>query len=511
MRFHSKLILALAMSILTLGPIACTSSSWCADCAKATPILSLNYQASNAYAVGTAIPVNPPNPSGGVPSLYEVTSGTLPPGLNLDPATGQITGTPTSAGVYTLTIRGTNAANTASQTIQITVVSTLPLALSYATPQVFPAGTAIASQAPVLVQATAGITSTFAVTSGSLPAGLTLNADGTVTGTPTTPGVYPFSITATNGSRTAVASATYTVTPVGSLGLNYVTPQTFTAGLAAATQSAALINPTPGVSTTYAVSIGSLPPGMSLNAGTGDITGTPTTPGVYPFSVTATNGTRTATSSPTYTIMSAAALSLSYLTPATFAAASAIATQSPTLANATSGVATTYTLTSGTLPTGLSLDAGTGNITGTPTTPGVFTFTVTVANGTRTATATATYTVVPAGSLTLGYTSPQTFPVGTAIATQAPTVTNPTPGVTTTFAVTGGSLPAGLTLNANGTITGTPTTPGTYTFTVTATNGTRTATATSTYTVNPQPPQGSYLSVVTTVNVPLTLTPQNLV
>jgi hypothetical protein len=188
----------------------------------------------------------------------------------------------------------------------------------------------------------------------------------------------------------------------------------------------------------------------------------------------------------------------------------AIAPQIASLTNATPGVVATYALTGGSLPTGLSLDPATGNITGTPSTPGVSTFTVAATNGSRSAAASATYTVVPAGALTLDYTSPQTFAPDAVIATQVPTVTNPTPGVATTYAVTVGSLPAGLTLNADGTITGTPTTPGVYTFTVTATNGTRTATSSPTYTIIPLAPQGSYLSVITSVNVPLTLTPQNL-
>lgn len=52
----------------------------------------------------------------------------------------------------------------------------------------------------------------------------------------------------------------------------------------------------------------------------------------------------------------------------------------------------TYAITAGTLPTGLGLDATSGVISGTPTTPGTYTFTVTASNGTS-ADASATYTV----------------------------------------------------------------------------------------------------------------------
>jgi hypothetical protein len=485
MHRQSKLVVASLLALLLLGPTGCTSSSWCADCAQATAILGLNYQPNNTYTVAMPIPVNPPNPSGGTPRFYELASGALPPGLSLDPGTGRITGTPTAAGVYTLTIRATNAANSASQTLQIVVVPALPLALGYGTPMVFPAASAIAVQTPALTQSTPGLPTAYAVTAGSLPAGLTLNPDGTISGTPTTPGVSSFTVTATNGTRTATASATYTITPSGSLGLNYATPQTFGAGLPIAAQVPAVVNPTPGVVTTFAVTSGTLPAGLSLDPATGGITGTPTTPGVSTFTVTATNGSRTAISTPTYVVTPAPPLALAYASPQTFAAGTAITAQPAILTDATPGVATTYVVTGGILPAGLGLDATTGAITGTPTTPGVFPFTVTATNGTRTAAAAATYTVVPVGALTLGYTTPQTFPAGTAIATQVPAVSNETPGLTTTFAVTTGSLPAGLTLNTDGTLTGTPTTPGIYAFTVTAANGARTATSDVSYTVTP--------------------------
>ena len=397
-------------------------------------------------------------------------------------ADGTLTGTPTTPGVYSFTITATNGTRSSTATVSYTVTPAAALTASYPTPQTFTAGTAIATQSPTLTNATPGVTTTYAVTTGSLPAGLTLNADGTLTGTPTTPGVYAFTVTATNGTRTATANVSYTVTPAAALTASYPTPQTFTAGTAISIQSPTVSNATPGVTTTYAVTTGTLPAGLTLNAD-GTLTGTPTTPGVYAFTITATNGTRTATANVSYTVTPAAALTASYPTPQTFTAGTAISIQSPTVANATPGVTTTYAVTTGSLPAGLTLNAD-GTLTGTPTTPGVYSFTVTATNGTRTATANVSYTVTSAAALTASYPTPQTFTAGTAIATQSPTITNATPGVTTTYAVTTGSLPAGLTLNADGTLTGTPTTPGVYAFTVTATNGSRTATANLSYTVN---------------------------
>ena len=59
--------------------------------------------------------------TGGVgPSSYSIASGTLPPGLSLNPSTGTITGTPTSRGTYTITFMATDASNP-SQTATTTV------------------------------------------------------------------------------------------------------------------------------------------------------------------------------------------------------------------------------------------------------------------------------------------------------------------------------------------------------------------------------------------------------
>ena len=201
----------------------------------------------------------------------------------------------------------------------------------------------------------------------------------------------------------------------------------FTAGTAIASQAPNLTNPTPGVATIFAVTTGSLPSGLALDPSAGAITGTPTVPGVYTFTLTATNGTRTAVQTLTYTVTPAAALAIAYATPVVFTAGTAIASQAPNLTNPTPGVATTYAVTSGALPGTLALDPNTGAITGTPTVPGVYTFTLTATNGTRTAVQTLTYTVTPAAALAIAYPTPVVFTAGTAIASQAPNLTNPTP------------------------------------------------------------------------------------
>jgi hypothetical protein len=128
------------------------------------------------------------------------------------------------------------------------------------------------------------------------------------------------------------------------------------------------------------------------------------------------------------------------------------------------------------LPAGLVFDPTTGSISGTPTAVRTTTtFTITATNGgTQTSSATFTLTVAAAPSSDPVYTPP----APTITPTTPPTMTSGTPTTfpivapnATSFSVSGGTLPAGLTLNpATGVITGTPTGSGTYSFTITATN-----------------------------------------
>jgi hypothetical protein len=153
------------------------------------------------------------------------------------------------------------------------------------------------------------------VQSGSLPPGITLSNSGLYSGTPTTansPGLpmYSFTIRATNNQGFTDTAYTHTITqppaitapaagtiaPNGLEGSAY-TPITFTA--------------TGFPAPTWSVTSGALPPGLSLNAGTGVYDGTPTTPGAFSFTVTATNGGGTSSRNYTHIIDAAPRISLS--------------------------------------------------------------------------------------------------------------------------------------------------------------------------------------------------------
>ena len=247
MRFRTASVLFLSGALALMGLLGCSSSSWCPDCGKVTAVQTINYQPEPTYLAGSPITLILPNPGGGTPTQYLVTTGTLPAGLTLNPITGHISGTPTTPGVYTITVQANNAANAVTQTFVLTVVPAAPLALSYPTPQVFAAGSAIPSQNPTLGQDTPGVATTYAISAGQLPTGLTLGSDGRITGTPTIPvAAATFTVLATNGTRSAIATATYTITPAEALVVNYITPKVFTVTTAITTQQANIQNATPG-------------------------------------------------------------------------------------------------------------------------------------------------------------------------------------------------------------------------------------------------------------------------
>lgn len=125
--------------------------------------------------------------------------------------------------------------------------------------------------------------------------------------------------------------------------------------------------------------------------------------------------------------------------------------------------APTHAVTTGALPAGLTLDTATGKISGTPTTPGAYDFTVTATNAIGSYAQNFVGTVMAAPTwATQVLPSMQT---GTRISVPLAATGTPAP----TYALTSGTLPAGLSI-VNGKIDGTPTTAGAYDFTVTATN-----------------------------------------
>ena len=147
--------------------------------------------------------------TGGTGALaWSVSSGTLPPGLTLNSSTGVLSGTPTAGGGYAFTVKITDTTGQ-STTKAITLVIAAVPSLANAAP---PGQVGVAYSDPLAVTGGTG-PFTWSVTSGTLPAGITLNATtGTLSGTPGTVGLSSFTVQVTDADGlTATQSLSITI------------------------------------------------------------------------------------------------------------------------------------------------------------------------------------------------------------------------------------------------------------------------------------------------------------
>ncbi len=312
-------------------------------------------------------------------------------------------------------------------------------------------------------------TPTVGVDTADLPSWLHVSygtGTATLTGTPTTPGTYLVYVDATNGIS-PYATQTITITVAGTA--PKITSSSSTSGTTGTAFTFTVTtsgNPTP----TVGVDTADLPSWLhvSYGSGTATLTGTPTTPGTYLVYVDATNGISPyATQTITITV-----------------AGTAPKITSSSSTSGTTGTAFTFTVTTSGNPTPtvgvdtadlpswlhVSYGSGTATLTGTPTTPGTYLVYVDATNGispyaaqTITITVAGTAPKITSSSSTSGTT-------GTAFTFTVTTSGTPTP----TVGVDTSDLPSWLHVSygsGTATLTGTPTTPGTYLVYVDATNG----------------------------------------
>ena len=215
----------------------------------------------------------------------------------------------------------------------------------------------------------------------------------------------------------------------------------------------------------WSVTAGSLPPGVTLNASTGAVTGTPTSSGTFNFTVQASdsgNPVRTATKALSISVVAQLVVNTTSLPGGTVGQA-----YSQTLSASGGTPPYAWSLASGSLPPGLNLAASTGVVSGTPTTAGTYSFTAQVTDGAQTATKALSIAVSPASTLSITTAS---LPQGRVLTGYSATLTAAGGTPPYTWSRIAGALPNGLTLSSSGTISGTPAKPGSYTFTVRVTD-----------------------------------------
>jgi hypothetical protein len=298
------------------------------------------------------------------------------------------------AGGDSITYRGfDNFGQSGSATVTVTVLNT-PLAMIEAT---LPFGTTQMSYGPVTLVATGGTGSytTWAVTSGALPSGLLLNAStGIISGTPTSVGSSTFTVQVTD-SDGATATRDFTIAVADPVSITTSSVPSGVEGTAYPSQTLAASGGS-GVYSSWSVTSGALPTGLSLSAASGVISGTPTSVGSSTFTVQVSdNQGRTATRQ--FTIDVSGPLAITTASPLLTAIDEVAYTTTLTAGGGTAPYSS-WRVSSGSLPTGLTLNSATGVIAGTPTTEGSSTFEISVDDAANPqSTATKTFTLVVQG------------------------------------------------------------------------------------------------------------------
>jgi gliding motility-associated-like protein len=394
------------------------------------------------------------NPNGGTTLRWfaEATGGTTL-------ATGNTFTTPALAAnttYYVEVVKG-NCANTERVPVPVAVNPAIVFAGSALTNATL--GSAYSIQLSPATGGTPAFTYTMAAGS-SLPAGLSLTSTGTIAGTPTTAGNTTFSITVTD-SKGCSTNADFSLIVTPALVLQPLILPNGTVDTPYPTQT---IPAAAGGTTPYTYVATNLPPGLTFNETTREITGTPTQIGTFIIPVTATDANGNAISQD-YTIVVRDPLVLPAATLANGTVG--LAYPSQTIPSATGGNGPyTYSSTVPVAP-GLTFNPSTREITGTPTQAGTFTVPVTVTDADN-KTVTTNYTIVIGNPLVL---APKVLADGIVGNVYVGETIPEATGGTGPYTYANSVLPAGLTFNpATRQITGTPTQSGSYNITITVTD-----------------------------------------
>lgn len=219
----------------------------------------------------------------------------LPPGLAINASTGEISGTPLGEAVGNSFLTCTDGCSTVPLELRIPVV--LPVIVQ-GIPTPAPINTYY-QYVPLFGNLMPGnVKITTTIVSGTLPDGLVLNSNGSVTGIPTTVGssqvtfLYDVGYMQTTKTFTFEVVAPLSISPFLPVGQS-ILPYTAHIQLKNKSQSATY---------TYQVIYGSLPAGLTLNTSTGEISGSAYESGITSFVVEVSDGTTLLTQSFTLTL-----------------------------------------------------------------------------------------------------------------------------------------------------------------------------------------------------------------
>lgn len=310
--------------------------------------------------------------SGSNGMTWRISSGSLPPGLNLSyegERWARVTGTPTKAGVYTFYLEAIDIPGPWVCCTERQFSITIKDKLIVTTQTPLPDAAINQAYGPVQLNATGGTVNSWSLASGTLPTGITLSSSGQIAGTPTQSGSFTFTVKANGSSGSDTKQLTlFVAAPLVLGGPNAVPPKSEPVPL-----NAKVLSPfswgigATGGRTPYTYSSTPLPAGLVLDPVTGLLTGTPTLAGVTKVTFTVKDGTG-ATDTLLVTLNVKALLAFAQGTPKPATVGKRFSWKIPV----TGASKTRIYLASGQFPPGLDLDETTGVLSGTPVTAGSF-------------------------------------------------------------------------------------------------------------------------------------------
>jgi parallel beta-helix repeat protein len=467
--------LALACIILlTVAGTSCVGISLVSHAEN--PALSVTTTSLLAGIAGTPYgPVTLAATGGAQPYVWSIMAGTLPAGVTI--TNGVIGGTPTSAGKSSFTVKVTDSSSpplAATQALSISITTSGSTTVMINT-TALPAGNTGIAYSSTLAVSGGTQPYSWSIISGALPTGLSLNqGSGAISGTPSSAGQSSFTVKVTDSSspqKSATEALSISITAS-------VTPLVIATGSLPAGDTGIAYSSTlaaSGGTQPYSWSIisGALPAGLTLNASSGAISGTPTSAAQSSFTVKVTDS-----SSPQKSATQALSISITAsVTPLVIATGSLPAgdtgiAYSSTLAASGGTKPYSWSIISGALPAGLTLNVSSGAISGTPTSAAQSSFTVKVTDsGSPQKSATQALSISITASATPPVIATGSLPAGDTGIAYSSTLTATGGTKPYSWSIISGALPTGLTLNiSSGAISGKPTSAAQSSFTVKVTD-----------------------------------------
>ena len=312
---------------------------------------------------------------------WSIVAGSLPTGLTLNSATGQITGTPNQSGTFPFTAQVKDSLNATATTNLSIAIS--PSALAVMTSSLPNGVVGVAYPATNLTASGGTPPYAWSVTTAAttFPPGLTLGSTGQVTGTPTAAATFNFTVQVTDSvNSTATTNLRILINAAPPLIVTATALPNGTAGAAYPSTNLQASGGVPPYAWSVTTAATTFPPGLTLSS-TGQITGTPTAAATYNFTVQVKDSQNTTATANLSILVNPGPTLLTITTTSSQLPTGTVSTAYPatnlTASGGTPPYAWSVTTAATTFPPGLIL-SGAGQITGTAAAAATYNFTVQV-------------------------------------------------------------------------------------------------------------------------------------